>query len=415
MTFLDKLIVGLIYIFIALLPIVPDKLKYKNIPISTDLLLGVIIILFLLKSLLIGKNRRRFFDSIKDFFHDYSLVFMFILFLVMLISVSYAYDKHMALKETARFLSYICLLFMLKYNGNTKKANEIFIKLYVVICSYLCLYGIVQYFTGFGLNGKFTGYKYTKERVAASLNNPNSFAAFLILGFFPIFMLMLNEKKKSKKLFLLLVCSLMVVNIIFTGSRNALIGFFIGFLMLVILYSRKIIYYLLVLIPTAFIIPQTRVRILGLSDSTQNNSRIKLWETAIKMIKNNPIFGVGNGNYVSLYDTYVKRYPELVYPDYKEFASHNSYLKVQSELGIAGTVSFISFLYFAFKKVYDYIKVSTDNMFKSFFTGFLASFAAFLVMNLSDNLFFVPKATTFFWLLFGICQSLQFIDTKKLV
>ncbi|MGK0467122.1 MAG: putative inorganic carbon (HCO3(-)) transporter [Clostridium sp.] len=38
--------------------------------------------------------------------------------------------------------------------------------------------------------------------------------------------------------------------------------------------------------------------------------------------------------------------------------------------------------------------------------GVMASMIAFLFMNIFDNLFFVPKATTYFWFLLATAEAL---------
>ncbi|MCH5138688.1 O-antigen ligase family protein, partial [Clostridiaceae bacterium UIB06] len=154
-------------------------------------------------------------------------------------------------------------------------------------------------------------------------------------------------------------------------------------------------------------IPVIRTRVMAITDKTQNESRVYLWEIAKKMIKDHPLFGVGNGNYATLHDKYTEIYPQFkFYLDVK--ATHNSYLKVESELGIIGGISFIGILISALIQVKKFISTTQDEFYKFFYTGFLASMIAFYVMNLSDNLFFVPKTTSYFWILLAISQGIMF-------
>ncbi|WP_053241060.1 hypothetical protein [Clostridium sp. DMHC 10] len=90
---------------------------------------------------------------------------------------------------------------------------------------------------------------------------------------------------------------------------------------------------------------------------------------------------------------------------YSHFPVHNSYLKVFSELGIIGIVNFISIIILAIIHVKRFIDMTNDKFFKYFFTGFLAATIAFLVMNTVDNLFFVPKVATFFWVLLALSEA----------
>ena len=124
------------------------------------------------------------------------------------------------------------------------------------------------------------------------------------------------------------------------------------------------------------------------------------------MIKEHPILGVGNGNYVALYDEYVERYPEYAYQDYHRFSSHNSYLKIQSELGILGSISFISVIIATLNTIIKTYKTTKDKYYKVFYMGVMASTIAFLCMNCLDNLFFSPQTTTYFWLFIALGENI---------
>ena len=258
------------------------------------------------------------------------------------------------------------------------------------------------------MNKKFIfDYKFgAKIRIAATLGNPNSYTAFLILIIFPIIILAIAEKSRNKRITYILLAVLLIINIVLTGSRNAILAFAIGCVVLSITYNWKLIYLLIVSIATSLFIPRVLERIKEIIDPTQNLSRIKIWGIALKMIKEHPITGIGNGNFVTLYDSYVKKYPDLEYPDYKHMPSHNSYLKVESELGIIGIISFLGILLSTIQKLIKLIKVEKDRFLSLFFMGFLASVISFLFMNLSDNLFFIPKVTSYFWLVIAIANSL---------
>ena len=131
------------------------------------------------------------------------------------------------------------------------------------------------------------------------------------------------------------------------------------------------------------------------------------------MIKDHPLFGVGNGNYVSLYDKYVEIYPQYKFYGYSKKPCHNSYLKMETELGIIGGVSFAAVLLSSLIKVKSFVDSTKNKFYKYFYTGFLASMVAFYVMNLVDNLFFTPKTTTYFWILLAVSQGMMYKEKNK--
>jgi len=407
MDFCKNILFILTCAYIMILPLIPQEIKFKGV-LFTDLILALIILVYLISLASCKKNRENFINAIIDFFTDKLSIFMAILLLIMLVSTSYALDKKLALTESARFLTYIFMYFIIKYEFNKKKQIDILLRCYIFISFVLGCIGIIQHFTGFALTEKFikTNAFGTGTRIAATLFNPNAYGAYLILIIFPVIMLSIYEKNKNKKIMYIFLSILLFTNLVMTLSRNAFLGFGLGVLVLGLIYSIKLIFALGGFSILICFIPSVFQRLKDVPNSSQNESRIKLWKTAIKMIQEHPIFGVGNGNFVTRYNEYVKKYKELKYQEYQNYPSHNSYLKVQSELGIIGIVSFLGIVSIALFRVKKLYITTTDKFHRAFYMGVMASMVAFLFMNLSDNLFFVPKATTYFWFLLATVEAL---------
>jgi len=391
-----------------LLPLIPSQTGIKYINYIPDLILGLIILAFLISSLADSKSRRDFEAHIKDFFTDLMGIFFTMLFIIMAISVSYATDKGLALSESLRFLTYIILYFIVKYSIKDKMNIKGIMNSYIFIVALISIMGLIQFITGIGLDPKFIiwGNNTAQYRIAVTLENPNNLGVFLVIGLFPIAMLMLKEKNRKKKFFYVAIILLILFDVFATYSRNALIGLLICSAALAFLYSWKIFIALGGVGALILLIPQISHRFVTALSVSQNSDRVKLWETALKMFEEHPFTGVGNGNYIVLYDTYVNKYPELRYLDYSHFPSHNSYLKVLSELGIIGLAAFLGLIISSFLKLKKLLNITEDAYYKAFFTGFLAASIGFLAMNFSDNMFFIPNTTTYFWIFIALADNL---------
>lgn len=398
---LSFLIISYIIVTVA----IPFKPKIKIFTTYGDIILAIAIFYYLFLILLDTERRKNIKQNLKDFFTDYLSLSMLILLLIMVISILYSYDKRIAINETARFLTYIFLFYIIKYECNSEKERKIYLTVYIALCTFIGILGISQSFTGKGVADRFKGFTYAKIRVVATLDNPNNLGAFMVLGLFPVLALFLGEKINFKKLYYGICSLIMITTIILTFSRNALIGLAVGLFVLTILYSWKFIPLLIGFGACFLFVPQVRQRLADIKSVQQDISRLDLWGIGIKMIKEHPILGVGNGNYVSLYDDYVRKYPQYKYLTYSQFASHNSYLKVESELGICGIASFLWLLVSAVFKVKKFVKIVDNNFEKLFFKGFIASLIAFYCMNFVDNLLFVSKTPSYFWLLLAISQA----------
>jgi len=396
-----------------LLPLIPKEIVFKGV-LFTDLILALMILIYIINIVVCKRGRDNFINGIVDFFTDKLSIFIVILLGIMLLSTIYAVDKKIALTESARFLTYIFLYFIIKYEFNSKKQIKILLRCYIFISFVLSCIGIVQHFTGFALTEKFTKISAfgTGIRIASTLFNPNAYGAYLILIIFPVIMLSIYEVNKNKKITYIVFSILLLTNLLMTYSRNALLGFGLGLFVLALIYSIKLIFALGGFSMLMFFIPSVSQRVRDVTSLSQNESRIKLWKTAIMMIKEHPILGVGNGNFVTRYNEYIKKYKELKYQEYQNYPSHNSYLKVQSELGIMGIVSFLGIVAITLFRVKKLYSTTTDRFYKPFYMGVLASIVAFLFMNFSDNLFFVPKATTYFWFLLATVEAL--LNQKKI-
>lgn len=386
-----------ICLFIFLTPVVPYNMTvHKNITVS-DCLLLAIFILFLVEILY---NNEKFKECFYIMLGDKTLFCLVLLLLVMAISISYAVDKKLALQETLRFFSYIVLYTILALNYKEKKYFKGFVNSFVASVFVVSVIGVVQKITGIGIRHIYD-YKVngvTMVRISSTLGNPNTLAALMILAIFPIAMMAFFEKNLKIKTFYGVLIVLAIYNMILTGSRNSYIALALGFCVLAVIYSIKFIIPIIALGGVSMLMPRVMNRLVNINNKNLDEARIKLWKTALKMIKDHPISGVGNGNYVSNYDIYVKKYPELRYADYSHFPVHNSYLKIESELGIFGGVFFIAAIINMFLKVYYTYKNSNDKLRRAFYLGFTASAAAFMVMNFFDNLLFIPAITSFFWM-----------------
>ena len=390
-----------------LLPLIPQDIKLKGLPF-TDFILALMIFIYIIEIIFSKRCRENFINGIVSFFTEKLSILLVILLGIMLVSTMYAVDKKIALSESARFITYIFMYFIIKYEFNSKKQINTLLRCYIFISFILSSIGIVQHFTGFALAEKFikTNAFGTGIKIASTFFNPNAYGAYLILIIFPVIMLSIYEKNKNKKLVYLFLSMLLITNLLMTFSRNALLGFGLGVLVLGLIYSIKLIFALGGFSILMVFIPSVSQRVIDITSLSQNESRIKLWKTAIMMIREHPIIGVGNGNFVTRYNEYVIKYKELKYQSYQNYPAHNSYLKVQSELGIIGIVSFLGVVAITLFRVKKLYTTTTDKFHKPFYMGVMASMIAFLFMNVFDNLFFAPKATTYFWFLLATSEAL---------
>lgn len=397
-----KIIINFLFcIFIIANPVIPSRPLPKLHVTLSDVLLVLLFAVFLMKNLHSSESTEKFKANIKDFCNDNIALSMMVLFAVMIFSVTYSMERSLALKEGIRFFSYIVLYFFIKYDIDKKIADNI-LRSYFFIVLVLCIFGIYQYHTHLILSPEF--YQAGTTRIDTTMENPNNYAAFLMLAVFPAIILIFRKDKTYKRIFYAALSLLILYNLSLCMSRNSIIGLIAGGLTLIIFCNWK---YVIVFCAAAVIVLTNKLfrnRASVLLSKSPDDPRLKLWKLAFKMIKDHPVLGVGNGNYVSYYDRYVRMNPGLRYEHVTRFPVHSSYLKVESELGILGISSFLAMIVVIFLKLRDCIKKCSIDFYKVFYIGFFASYIAFLSMNIFENLFFLPKTTVYFWIFAAMSQ-----------
>ena len=205
-----------ICLFIFLTPVVPYNMTvHKNITVSDCLLLAIFALFFIE----ISYNKEKFKECFYIMLGDKTLFCLVLLLLVMAISISYAMmDKKLAFQETLRFFSYIVLYIILALNYKEKKYFKGFANSFVASVFVVSVIGVVQKVTEIGIRHIYD-YKVngvTMVRISSTLGNPNTLAALMILGIFPIAMMAFFEKNLKNKTFYGVLIVLVIYNMILT-------------------------------------------------------------------------------------------------------------------------------------------------------------------------------------------------------
>ncbi|WP_026884419.1 O-antigen ligase family protein [Clostridium akagii] len=406
----NKLIYYILCAYVILIPIIPNGLKLNIIPKIHEIppfgisLLALLILIFFISAV---KNWRGFIGNLKDFSTDFLGISMLALLGIMVISIFYASYRMIAITESARFLSYVLLYIIIKYNMDNNQVKGI-INSYLFTFTVINIYGIFQKITGFALLSGYAVPGTNILRTNATFDNPNTFAAFLLIGAFPVLMMIVKGKNIISKSIFTIIFVMTLCNISFTGSRNSYLALAVGAVILAVIYSWYFLIGLGGIVGIAFAIPMVNTRLFQIGKGSIDAGRIHIWKTALKMIQEHPLLGVGNGNFTELYDTYVAKYKYLRYLNYSHYPSHNAYLKIESELGVVGGISFIAIILGAIIKVKSVIKNIEDKDLKLFYIGFFASMIGFFFMNLLESLFTVPEVVAYFWIFLACADALLY-------
>jgi len=216
-------------------------------------------------------------------------------------------------------------------------------------------------------------------------------------------------KKPVLKLGLLAVAMTSIYCLELTLSRGAYAGFLMGLFALGLIKERKILILLAVILVTwQSLVPYAvtqRVMMTyqegeGLDSSA--GERITIWQDALQVFNQDPILGTGFNTYA-----YMRRVAEFT-------DTHNYYLKVLLETGLAGLLIFLWLLGVACKTSWRLFRVAEDPIMSALGCGLFAMLICVLVVNFFGDRWTYLQVNGFFWVLLGLAaRGLHLVSQEK--
>jgi hypothetical protein len=319
------------------------------------------------------------------------------------------------------FIGYMAIVHIV----NTDEKYYKLVKYWLMIFIFLAIYGYLnanlnvlkRYRYGIGVGG-FVG---DANDFCMALNMILPFALF---GIF-------SEKTVSGRLYYIFLTCLFLLVIIFSESRGGFIG-----LVSVVLYSwwrsnKKIILSLLLgvfLVFALMVAPPTyfdEIQSIRTEASDSNTSgtgaqRIYAWKLGWKMFQDNPVIGVGQGNYPwNVGKTEDELQVLWKTRSLSGRAAHSLYFTLLSELGVIGAALFVLMIFYSAKDlifIEKTVKPGNKNLLKddSKKIYYLAlalegSMIGFLTSSIFISTLYYPS----FWILCGFILSLKKVVSIK--
>jgi putative inorganic carbon (hco3(-)) transporter len=390
-------------------------------------------------------------------------------FLIAAISLTQAVSVTPGIMEIARYLSYVVMFVIVSKVNFTKAQYKSFGIAFLASITIVGLFGVLQYVFNFSLN-KAGLYALDEAigRVDSTLINPNYYSAFLNFVIPAILLFsVLYFKDKKYQLLMFALYGVFIVNLILTYTRAAWLTMACALILTIIIIPKQfiknvikphILIAFLVLFTGVYFMPDVQERTSsalyalerllpsgsdhekppsddgddsvedGSEEDDENNedkekedettnravvSRTTLWKTGFYMMKDNPILGIGSGNYRERYYEYVTKYPELYIGHDDSYSVHNSYLKVGAENGVTGLIAFLAIYIVYLLKIAKLHFKQTTTLGKTLSVGLFVGSVCYLVQNLSNNLIFIPQLNVIFWLIGGVVLSYLYKISKK--
>lgn len=322
------------------------------------------------------------------------------------------------INATADFSILLCTAiavgFLSVYYSYDERRRDVLVKLATLMVGALSAYGLVQYFVLYGMSesaaqaaGASLG---VENRVSSVLTSPNAFASVCLFVWPLAFWLATRARSHVEK-------------VVYWGNLGIIL------LALALTYSRAAYGVLLVQVAIAFMFLRRRdswrarlvlaggASVLAMSAAylvffRQRGAptlaslvaaatgsfagRLSIWETALRIVRDNPLTGTGAATFGSVYRAY------QVDGFYSQQA-HNVYLQTFAEVGVVGVVAFFGLALYVVLKCCVANKAVTTSK----FIGFGA--LGMMLANMFESSVFVPLVAYLVALLTGV--SFARVDT----
>lgn len=409
-------LVGVFFLF-PLLPYENIFVKIQTFPLGNNL--NDIIIMSILLGLILRNNK----VSKKYKLNNYSLphmsglniaiFFLFTVTFIGLLNALFRQGPSLGLENTLlqEWKNYMLLplIFYLTFK-NIKNAKDL------KMLSFLLIFGILGASYYFSNSLKWMNLWHYSNRARSTMDGlfvylgPNHYGAFFVHFIFILIGIFLFNKSKFKKLILIGIISLTIYCIIYTYSRGAYLGFLVGLLFLGLVKEKKILVFLLLfLIFWRFLVPVSVVERIDMTKNEQGELessaalRVELWNVAWRMFKESPIIGIGFNSF--RFETEGVRWRD----------THNYYLKMLTELGILGLVSFLYFCFISFMNGWNLFVESKDGLFKGLGLGFATCVISALITNAFGDRWSYLCLGAYFWVFLGIVARARIINKEQMV
>jgi O-antigen ligase len=251
------------------------------------------------------------------------------------------FSSFKAILDTEWVIFTIPLLFSIDFS---EKKQRIALQTLIFSAALVGIYGCIQFFYGLEY---FRGQQLTPMggfyRASGGYNHYLTLAGnqLMLLGIGVAFFLLEGKWNRLKTLYFI-AAMIIFLSVIATFGRSAWLALMVLMGLTVLLTKTRLFGYvfgvmLLAAVVASLISPEVQARFISIFDISQNQDRFNLWHTALNMIKNNPIWGVGQGNFTRVFPLY--EVPGFY--DSKVHA-HNDYLNAAANSGMPSALAWLA-------------------------------------------------------------------------
>jgi O-antigen ligase len=308
----------------------------------------------------------------------------------------------------------VVLFFLFTESFRTTGQREGFVWFLITLSFVVSLFGIVQHFT-------FNGKLYWSLPLPAGAGpfgpfvNRDDFAGFIELTApVGLAMLLFRAWTRERLVMLILFTVIPVSALILCASRGGIIGFVFESVVLVFLSRARRIGRMQLLGATAIaLLAGTFIVWLGVSDAIHRfeqltpaeisrDRRVSMYHDTWQIFAHHLTTGTGLGTLKIVYPQY-----ESYYDGYVVDHTHNDYLELLADTGLAGGLCGLAFVVLLFWRGFSNLRSAESQLARACHAGALAGCAGILLHSLVDFNLHIPSNALLFLLLASLATSLS--------
>lgn len=372
--------------------------------------LTVLIVIWIYQVMIEGKNKIAFFS-------DTTVPILF-MFLAGLISFLSSGDKILSVYGIISYIEIFIFYFYLVNNINTRKDLKLILfalQLCLLIFSSVCILETIIK-TNFTASFKVLDYESDSGVFrAAGLTGSATYAGGYLATLLPlVFIQIFITRSKIIRLSIFLLSMTGILALILTLTRGAWFALAIAAVSLAFLFYRYQFIKIRYVFPTIFtlvilLLIFQGIILLRTSEGLVNLiNRGHLMQTALNMIKQYPLTGIGLNTYSSV----MEQYTSIYVPHSWIHQVHNKYLLIWAETGVLGLIGFLWLLLVSLAKLLKLIR-SKNHFISILAIGLFGSFIA-IGIHMNFESYSGGNIVLQFWLIIAMIAGIDSFQEKHL-
>jgi hypothetical protein len=198
-------------------------------------------------------------------------------------------------------------------------------------------------------------------------------------------------------------------------TRNAWVGLGAGFLAIALFKEKRTMIILVVgLFVTVVALSLAdrgfRTRAVSTVKIHEGSTvdRFRIWHATLDMIKDHPLFGVGIGNFSSVFDQYRGRYGEEL-----RSHAHNTLLQIAAENGLIGLAAYLFVWYAFFRGMIRKAITATDPFVRGVTIGVIGALVGFHLAGLFEYNLGDSEVATMMWFIVGLGLAVKAVPSEE--